>query len=813
MNSSPPSDRLLVPMVSDDLFDLERLWTIVRRNLWLIASCVAAALFVGLLYLRAAPPVYASQTRVFLDDAIGSVAIELQSVGSQMQLDSQIASQIEVLRSNRLALEVVDALDLTNDQVFLSPPASPLASVLAPVRYAASLLRGSQVTPAMDDQEPSSKSARPSLVPETAMPQDSEDNPRTLAASFIQQNLEVARIDRSSVISLTYFSHDPALAFRIVRAYTAAFVREQRQSLAEVSIQATSWMEKRLTELGDQQRAAALAVEEFRSRNNLSVARGEFVSEQRLSDLTSQIALAQSELAQAQARSQQIDSVLSGANKNDIAAAAIALPGIEDATVQELLARYVQMSGRISQISADFGVDHPQAVKLSRDRKIVSDQLVDNLKRVAARYSGDATVARNRLNALESTAGQQTSQNAGAGGALVRLRELEQEAETLAQIYRSFLTRYEEAVQRQSFPVSNFRVISDPVESDRPVGPRFARTMAIFAFLGVIAGSGIGALREFSERSYRTGSQLSDDLGVRFFGYLGALPSQRERIRLITGVNGDRPLHSSIKADVQESGRVGRRLFALKSGVLARRLRAASRRRPPTADTARTISAETLRNAAHVFATPAGAPQRSRVIGVISALPEEGKTTVAMGLANLLSRSGYRVIILDADLRQPAIKDFLTSTNSGNGLAEAIRTGEWRKYVVQDKAGTDVLPTHDDRDGMMASTLLGSNGMSTLVRELSEAYDYVVLDLPPASLVVDAKVVAPLTDGLLLVVRWGSTSRVIVRTFLAEEPEIASRISGAVLNATEMRRLRRYGERGSREHVYQRYGSYYRNAE
>ena len=135
MNSSRPSGRMILPPDADageDVFDFERLWTIVRRNLFLFGCCVAVATVLGILYLRAAPPIFASQATIFLDDSIGSVASELPTVGGRIQLDNQIASQVEVLRSNRLASFVVDELDLTRDASFLSPPPSPIQPLIAP---------------------------------------------------------------------------------------------------------------------------------------------------------------------------------------------------------------------------------------------------------------------------------------------------------------------------------------------------------------------------------------------------------------------------------------------------------------------------------------------------------------------------------------------------------------------------------------------------------------------------------------------------------------------------------------------------------
>ncbi|MFD2239248.1 Wzz/FepE/Etk N-terminal domain-containing protein [Aureimonas populi] len=764
---------------SGETFDLERLWTIVRRNLRLVGLCVLAAVVVGVLYVRASPAVYASQARILLDESIGTVARDFASVGSNIQLDNRIASQIEVLRSSRLALEVVDELNLGEDEVFLSPPPSPLASLTRPLRAVAAMVRGPQEAPTGVSGDAGAAPSAVPVDPEEARRQQI----REAAARSVQQNLSVQRVERSSVISLTYQSHDPALAYRVANAYAAAFLQEQRLAVAEASVQATGWMQTRLAELGEQQRAASLAVEEFRARNNLSMAQGEFTSEQRLANLTGQLASGQAEVAQAQARAEQLQAVLSAGDATAIASAALASADIQDPVVQQLQARYAEMSGRIAQITADFGASHPQVVRLTRERETVSAQLVGELQRLSSRYTNEYEVVRNRQAALENAVSQQTGLNAEAGGALVELRELEQQAATLNTIYGNFLARYEEAMQRESFPLSNFRIISSPTEPERPTGPRFLRTVAIFAFLGVVMGGAAGTLREFNERSYRIGAEVTEDLGVRFFGYLATLPGQKRWWPAFLNRWAPRP-------EAQGSG--PKPTFGY--------------------DETQAISAETLRNVAHGFAGLTVPGRASRIIGVVSALPGEGKTTVAMGLARLLSRIGSRVIVLDADFRRPALNGFLPQPISEGGLAEAIRTGDWRSQVKNDEDGVCLLPIPDDRHAALGSTLLSSSAMSALLAELAESFDYVILDLPPAGLVVDAKVAAPLVDGLLLVIRWGKTARTVLRGLLADEPEVGLRVTGAVLNATDLSRLRRYGERGSRERVYKDYASYYRGA-
>ncbi|WP_246333620.1 Wzz/FepE/Etk N-terminal domain-containing protein [Aureimonas mangrovi] len=766
---------------SEDYIDLERLWTIARRNLKLVIICTVLAMALGLVYLRMAPPEYSAQTRILVDDSIGQVVGDFSSsVPANMQLDARISSQMEVLRSMRLALAVVDSAGLAEDETFLNPPSSPVSTVLAPVRRVVAFMRG--------PQEPSGRAQAANAALEGREPRALEsatdaqsateaDPRRQLAALMLQRGLSVSRVERSSVIGVSFRSHDPELAYRVTQAYADAFLQEQLLANVDASGRATGWMEARLAQLGEDQRRAALAVEQFRANNNLSVARGELISEQRLAELTGQLALAQSEVAQARARSDQLAEVVASGPEEAFESAAFASAEITDSVVQQLRGRYLDMSRRIDQITQNFDENHPQAVQLRRQRDELSAQLFRELQQLASRYRNEFQVAQSRLGALESALAEQTGQNSEAGGALVELRELEQEAQTLNQIYGSFLTRYEETVQRESFPVSNLRVISAPTEPERPVGPRFGSTMAVFAALGLMLGCGAGALREFNERSFRTGDEVSRHLGLRFLGYLPLLPGSR------------RPSRWSL----------GRRKTI--TGPAATEA-------PDTPIGLQTAFAETLRNVIHASADPSGAGG-AQVLGVLSVLPGEGKTTVATHLAHLLARTGSRTILIDGDFRRPALSRSLKAPPKA-GLADAVRGQDWRPLLQRDEAtGLAILPIAEGRDSSLGSVILSAPGMAKLLGELRAEFDHIIVDLPPIGPVVDAKAFAPFADSLLLVLRWGETPRALVQSALSDDPEITGKLVGALLTATDLDDLRRYGDRGTREHAYQSYQSYY----
>jgi len=172
-----------------------------------------------------------------------------------------------------------------------------------------------------------------------------------------------------------------------------------------------------------------------------------------------------------------------------------------------------------------------------------------------------------------------------------------------------------------------------------------------------------------------------------------------------------------------------------------------------------------------------------RTLAVTSALPGDGKTLAAIGLAVVNSmQPGRRVVLVDCDLRKPAVATSL-GLRVDAGLAEVLADGAKLEEAVLRVEGSelDVLPVRALPQN--PSELLASEGMRKLLETLSGRYDRVILDLPPTLGLPDAKTVSELCDGVVFVVRADVTP----------EPEIASaldvldrrRVLGLVMNGAE----------------------------
>ncbi|MCF6114826.1 polysaccharide biosynthesis tyrosine autokinase [Mesorhizobium muleiense] len=767
----PSSD----PVSADDFIDVERLLGMAARQAKVVAACAAIGLFLGVLYLQTTPPTYMATSRVLIDEGLNKVVDEVSAASVSMQTDSAILSQIEILHSARLAAVVVDKQKLDQNDAFMDPPTSAVSKAAGFVRGVVRYFRPNPAVGTADVTQ---------LDPATrdAMIASSR---RDYAILKLQDEVQAERIGRSYVISIAYQATDPALTTAVTKAYADAYLADQLDASFDATERAAVWLQGRLTELRESSQAAALAVEKFRAEHGLAVDDGQLISDKQLSDLNGQLIEAQADTARASARYQQYKSIVESGSDNAFRDAAISADQPSNSIISTLKTRYLTVAKRQQDIEANFGAEHPQAVALAKERADISAQIFGELKQLTESYRNEYEVALARETALRANVALAAGKSSIDNQSQVKLRELEQKATALSTLYQTFLGRYEEASQQQSFPVGKIRVISDATLPKSAATPRTSIVLGLSLVLGVMLGAGVGGLNEFRERFFRTGEDVRDRVGLKFLGYLPIIGSK------------------VAKDDKRDDGQADIKTAQSPSAAERRaRMRV-------SIDAPASMFSETLRSAKIAFDVVMEG-QGSRVIGVISVLPGEGKSTVAANLAGLLAANGSKTLLVDGDLRNPGLSRSL-GMEAEQGLMEAVVSGQtWQSVGKIDRqTKLAIVPAVPRGHFSHTSELLSSAGMRRFIDNAKETFQYIIVDLPPLGPVVDAKAFAPLADGFVLVTEWGRTPRAMVQSILSSESYIANKIVGVVLNKVDLKKLAKYGSIGGSEKFFDRYSSYY----
>lgn len=736
---------------SEVSLDFERLIAIGRRQWRVVALSAAASVFLAIGYVLTAVPLYTADTTVLIDRSKSNIVDQLSAMGGVDADEATVLSQVELLRSDTIAGAVVAKLQLVDDPIFNAVNSTPLTAVKGAVRSVMNVWNW--FSPALETAE-------------------ELERRKNAAISKLLSGLEVSRIGRTFVLKISYTSPSPRQAAAIATAVADAYLVDKLESKYDATRRASIWLQERIDELKQKAVESDLAVQKFRAENGLVTADGRLISDQQLTELNSALIVAQADVAKAQARHDRIRSIIDSGRTD-----AIVTDVLDSSISNDLRKKYLEASKLEAEISSRLGPNHVQAVRLRSEMREFERLMFEELGRIAESYQSEVTVAQSRLKSLQENVAAAQGASAIAGESQVQLRELERNAESYRSLYQTFLQRFQEATQQQSFPVTEARVISVANIPESPSHPRKALTLAMALLLGIGVGGAIGAFREFRDRFFRTGDQIREVLGLE---YLGSAP---------------------LVADGNAS--------AAKGGDHPRNIRRATVIASYVLDHPLSMFAETLRStkiAIDLGANAGGA----KVVGMISTLPGEGKSTVAINFAELLAMQGAKTLLIDADLRNPGATRAI-GRHAEAGLLEAlIDNRPIRDLLLLDpKTKLAFLPAVVTRRVPHSSELLASQAMHAIIETAKDNFDYIILDLPPLAPVVDARAIAHRVDSFVCVIEWGKTSRKAVAAALFADQAIVRKCAGVVLNKVDEEKMKLYRTYGSSEYYYSRYSSYY----
>jgi succinoglycan biosynthesis transport protein ExoP len=736
-----------------EFIDIDAALAIIRRQWRIVLAAIAVAGAIGLAFAATAVPIYSATATLLIDRNNSQIVEQLSAIGGVIEDEASILSQVEVLQSETIGLAVVDSLKLTENQEFRATRASLLSSIFGTIR---SLVNVSQwFSPAKKE----------SVVDDGTLKRSLSDQ--------LLNGLSVKRIGRTYALELTYNSTSPVLAAQIVNAVASAYLLDKLNSKYEATRRASDWLSDRIAELRQRALDTDLAVQKFRAEHNLiSTGNNSLLSDQQLAESNSALILAQSETAKARARVQRIEHILATDDVDGV------VTDILDSSVaNDLRKKYLESSKIEAEITRRLGSNHIQAVRLRNEMQEYRRLMFQEISRIAQSYKSDLEVSEAKEKSLAESVAKATDISNSASETQVQLRELQREAETYKNMYQTFLQRYQEAMQQQSFPVTEARVISKAMPPRIPSKPNKPIILALFMIMGAAAGGGIAMFREFRDRFFRTGEQVRDVLGLEFLGNTPLIPNK--------------PV-----TEAPESGHPG---LTLPTSVARYAV-----------DHPLSSFAETLRSTRLAIDLGISAKSGARIVGVVSALPSEGKSTISINLAQLLAGQGARVLLLDADIRNPGATRAM-ARHASEGLLEVLLEGRSVQDVLlrDEKTKLAFLPTVVKQRVPHSSELLTSAQMHKLLAEASNAFDYIIVDLPPLGPVVDARAMAGRIDGFIFVTEWGKTARRAVRNTVENEVHIRKKCLGVILNKVDTEKLKLYRAYGSSEYYHSRYTRYY----
>jgi polysaccharide biosynthesis transport protein len=708
------------------------------REWRLIALITGLSIVVGATFVALSPYKYTAQADMIIDTKrVTWTQTEMASENRTVE-DASVESEIETTKSEKVAEAVIRRLHLTEDPEFVGAGSGLKRRIFSLFKLGLG-----------PEQEPSNDEVMRRVV------------------GSVKDNLRVTRLGRSYIEQIAYTSLDRDKAARIANAFADAYIEDQLQAKFEATRRASAWLEQRIGELRQQASNAYKEVQDFKSENSIIIGvDGKLASEVELDQLGIALAKARADTSQARAKLDRISRVLEQRSEKE--SFNIPDPVVTDAlsnpVITKLRQQFLDDQNKESEWSARYGADHTAARNLRAEMAALQRAIWDEISRIAESYKSELQIAKSQEESIDKRMIEVFQKSGSTRQSQVRLRELETAANTYRGIYETFLSRFTQSVQQQSFPSTEARVVTVASPPRGPSSPKISLTLALAALCGLGLGIVSALAREQMNRQIHTRAQLEKLLGTSCLAVLPAFPQKRPVLR---------------------------KLQATRDSTAFRQI---SEVAPFSA------TAEALR---YIKVAIDLHPTGGKVIGIVSALPGEGKTTVATGFAAFVAKSGARTLLIDADLRNPSMTRALGYINAPGLVNMVADKSDFDDLVITDsKFKFDFLPSSTRMKPSNSSDILNSPAMKEMLRTAKNDYDYVLVDLPPILPVVDVKAVAHLFDAFVLVVEWGSTSTDEIVKAVGASPIVSERLLGAVLNKADEAIMRRFEGYSDRRYTY-----------
>lgn len=715
---------------------------LVYRQFPIIVMATLVAATLGILYLLVTPATYSALATMIIDTKRPSVFTTSSAIGDIQVESSVVSSQVEILKSEKIALAVINNLELWKDPEFVGPGKGMVSLAMRTINKVFSS--------------------------ETPLPSH-EANIRH-ALDVFQNYLSVRRVNQTNVIEVNFRSQNPERAIQIANAIVSTYITDQLESRSQSAKQTSTWLQDRIKELREQAITAERAVVEFKKDHNIVGVSGKTVTDQQLTEINTQLVLARTKVSEAQARLDRIEAITQSAIPD-----ATVTDTLNNPVVTKLRSQYLDLASREADWSIRYGPDHIAVRNLQNTMREIRNSIADELRRLAETYKSEYEIAKQREEAIQAQLAQVVSQAQLDNQAQVTLRELESAAATARQLYETLLQRYMESIQQQSFPVSEARVITQASGPLKKGHPQPLQVLAGSTAAGILLGLLIGFVSEIWRHVFRTRQEVAHRLQTNC---IAIVPKLRSLIA--------RPERSAARA-VHTA--FGPRTIVSDQGFFWHVL-----------DSPMSRFAESIRSIKLAIDT-SDANKSNKIIALTSALPREGKSTVGTALAQLLAHSGAKTILVDCNFRHGTLSRMLTPQAKA-GILEVVSGAANLDDVVWTEPYTNLsfLPVIANNRLVNSHDILTSEATNALFNKLRNKYEYVIIDLSPLAPIVDARTTTQFIDSYILVIEWGKTRVEDVERALADAKAIHENLLGVVLNKANLRVLARYDKRHRNYH-------------
>jgi len=586
------------------------------------------------------------------------------------------------------------------------------------------------------------------------------------AIATVNDNTVVTPVRGSSIIDVQYEAADPVLSATIANSIAENFIETNLSRRYEAAAYAREFLQSRLNQVRTKlEESERKAIQYAQQQGLIKIRAGsaENPTEQSLiandlADLSSQLTIARAQRAQAEAQFR------AGASGT------MAAQSLNSSTVNELRRQRADLLGQLSKLQSDFGPEYPTVVALRSqinelDQQIGSEQARVNAS-VAQDLGGRYRQALAAERSIQARVDKLKTDLLGEQGRSIQFNILQRDVDTNRGLYEALLQRFKEVGIAGGVGTNNVSIVDPALPPTSPSSPNIPLNLGLGLLLGLLIGGGAALVLEQLSESVILPAEFQSKLRVPL---LGTTPATSAPL-LNKLISTRSPSVNEVATDLADGqSELAEAYFSILTAVQ--------------------------------FSTANGAP---RTIAVTSSQAREGKSTTAMALARGLASLGSRVLLIDADMRNPSLHVAL-GLKRHKGLSNVLTGHASLEDVLLD---TQILGVKAMTAGAIPpnpAELLASDNLNRTLKSALDMFEHVILDSPPVLGLADAPLIARAAEGTVFVIEAGRTRSSQARHALDRLLGVQAHILGAVLTKLDSRNsgygegygyTYRYGSRG-----------------
>ncbi|HMX24155.1 MAG TPA: polysaccharide biosynthesis tyrosine autokinase [Blastocatellia bacterium] len=741
-----------------DGFDPRGLWRKIRKRKWLVAAIVLIATIIVSIESFRTKSLYLATTKVAINKQ--STIVRTGDLVLESNDSERVKTEILMLSTHPLLEEVIVRLKLDQNPQFLD--IKNRKSVVEAVKTISAKLKG----------EPNTGNSIPpplNLSPAQDAPRSTAESARlTPYVELLKENLFVDQIPETRALAINYSHTNPVIAQAVANGVAQVFVDFSFQNKISKYSSSFNWLDRTTRGLRAQMEQAERALADYSSSHNF------FSPDEKQSLTVSKLATLYGQVLKAET-----DRILKQSLYEEVRRDRVAqLPeAFSDPRIVQWQNEMGKLQLKASELNSRFGPENPKVLETQQQIKELDGLVLASTRQLAERLKADYDRAVRDEALIRESLEQARNEAIQQNQAAIELNVLKQNSDTARALYNDFLQKTNQANIQVNEQQNDLKVIDPARVPNAPVGPKRLRAILIAIFLSLVAGIGLTFLLEYLDNTVKNVEDV-------------ARATQLPTLALIPAMEGNTVRTLNKKKSIQNKPVAG----------LAPRSMQTDTNGLATLDGMSSVVEAYRMLRTSVLLSSAGNPPK--IILVTSSQPGEGKTTTAVNTAISLTQLGASVLLIDADLRRPAVHKAFKLSHA-RGLSNYLSGNAALSDLIVDLPIPNLSLLACGPIPPNPAELVSSERMKEMLRVLSQLYDHIIVDSPPLINVTDPIILSTIVDGTILVVQASRSTRDMLRRSRQELAGVGAKVFGVVLNNVDIKRD------GYDEYYYYRYYSNY----